>query len=121
MTEKLQVRCVQSRQAVFVRCCLNNLQDPEDNIDLSERHLVWFSSTPLPEDNYYCPMQAGEGGCRYVTENERAKNDPDNKVINTDIFAGGTFSLATTAFSTQQGPCEEKAAPFLSTFTKTGY
>ena len=99
---------------------LNDLKDPSDNIDFSERHLAWFSAVPISEDDAFYSSQAGEGACHYLAETERAKDDPDYKMINTDIFSGGWGAFATTAFSSLQGPCKEELAPYLSGIYSTG-
>lgn len=98
---------------------LNEIDDPDDVLDYSERHMAWFAGVPLPEDSYY-PSQAGEGKKHYVAELERQKEDPDYSMINNDIFSGGYAVLATTLFSLMEGPCEEEFAPYLSDIYRAG-
>lgn len=89
------------------------------DIDYSERHLAWFSFTPLTNDSYY-PAQAGEGNTRYRYTYELQKDDPDPEVLYDDKFCGGIFALATTLFSSLQGPCFEEYAPYLSNYYING-
>ena len=80
--------------------------------DLSERHLAWFAATPLPENSLY-PAQAGEGMLHYGAEYLESIGG-DRALINEDKFQGGWTALATTLYSTLQGPIYEVFAPYLT-------
>ncbi|MBR6088738.1 MAG: hypothetical protein IKP86_02315, partial [Anaerolineaceae bacterium] len=76
-------------------------------IDLSEKHLAWFSSQALPaldaypEGEYpYMPGQAGEGN--YMTED--TEKDPYD--------VGGWFTKSTSVLSAGMGVVEESFAPY---------
>ena len=78
-----------------------------EELDLSEKHLAWFTAKALPEtseypeDEYpYNPDQAGEG----TYPMEGAEEDPLN--------AGGNFFLSMTSLATGIGILKEKYAPY---------
>ncbi len=90
-----------------------NTVDADAEFDFSERHLAWFTSTPQPADGSY-PAQAGEGYLRYTAEQERQSGDPNIQRLNEAIFSGAFSVLATTLYSSLQGPAPESLAPYLS-------
>ena len=76
-------------------------------MDLSEKHLAWFSKTALPDaDAYpegqypYEPEQAGEGS-----------HPVDEEAMSRYNF-GGTFSLATSMLTSGVGVVDESIAPY---------
>ena len=72
-------------------------------MDLSEKHLAWFSKTALPDvpgDYPYDPAQAGEGS--HTTEGtEMSRFD-----------FGGTLALATSMLASEVGVVDESIAPY---------
>ncbi|MBR6046023.1 MAG: hypothetical protein IKP47_10365 [Ruminococcus sp.] len=90
---------------------LNALGEGESELDLSELHLAWFSATPLPENGTY-PSQAGEGNIHYLAQLLGESENPDYGKINNDKFSGGNMLLASSLYSTMQGPALESIAPF---------
>ncbi len=80
-----------------------------EDMDLSEKHLAWFTARALPElneypeDGYpYYPGQAGEG--LHLLEGT------DEEPLN----CGGNYYLATTSLSTGVGILREKTAPYVN-------
>ena len=69
-------------------------------LDLSERHLAWFSYTPLPEDD-----DSGQGGEGIVS---LAKGINGSNRLN----SGGEMIYGTSLFSSGIGPVTEQAAPY---------
>lgn len=76
-------------------------------MDLSEKHLAWFSKTALPDvDAYperqypYEPEQAGEG------------SHPIDESATSRYNFGGTFSLATSMLASGVGVVDESIAPY---------
>lgn len=78
--------------------------------DLSEKHLAWFTYTPLAENNEEYPSQGGEG-LHVVVPDDASPNTISNKTYN----IGGLYNYATTAFSAGMGPALEKAVPYQKT------
>ena len=79
-----------------------------EDLDLSEKHLAWFTAKALPEtgdyagDEYpYDPAQAGEG-LHYLDE-ESAKKP---------LGSGGNYLLSTTSLAAGIGILKEKYAPY---------
>ena len=78
-----------------------------EDLDLSEKHLAWFTATALPElSDYpegeypYDPSQAGEGLCFL----EETDSDPLN--------GGGNYFLSTASLAAGVGILKEKYAPY---------
>ena len=80
-----------------------------EEMDLSEKHLAWFTANPLPdliaypEGGYpYDPSQAGEGG--YLVDGYTGS-----------IFnLGGNYFLSTSSLASGVGIVKEKVAPYMS-------
>lgn len=79
-------------------------------LDLSEKHLAWFTYTPLPLDNEAYPSQGGEG-CHVVLPENASPNTISEKTYN----IGGVYNYATTMFSAGVGPALESGAPYRKT------
>ena len=75
--------------------------------DLSERHLAWFTYTPIPDGT-----QADEGGHNAVTENNPDAPDPDHTAENAIYNVGGYPAYATSLYSSGIGPLFESQAPY---------
>ena len=70
------------------------------DFDLSEKHLLWFSTHPITEQTN--SSQAGEGMTLFAEE-----NDP-----NAVYDSGGSFILTTTLFASGVGPVYESFFPY---------
>lgn len=73
-----------------------------EDLDLSEHHLAWFTSTALTEESGYS-SQAGEG--RYM-------ENADSAAI---LDTGGNYFMTTSAMAAGMGPVPESAAPYTNT------
>ena len=78
--------------------------------DLSEKHLAWFSYTPLPDNNEAYPSQGGEG-LHVILPEGASPNTISEKTYN----IGGVCNYASTIFSAGMGPVLEKEAPYQKT------
>ena len=75
----------------------NRITPEEMPLDFSELHLVWFTYTPVPEDDPFYASQAGEGCYNPIP-----------------LESGGTVFNMMQAFSAGTGPVLEADVPFLS-------
>ncbi len=90
---------------------LNSLGKGEKELDLSELHLAWFSANPVGKNDLF-PEQEGEGNFHYGAQLQRESANPDLGKLYKDIYSGGNTLLATTLYSTMQGPVPESLAPY---------
>lgn len=84
--------------------------DDPDPIDLSERHLAWFTYTPLPDDD-----DSGQGGEGLHTTADSYR-----------LYMGGETVYATSLFSSGIGPVYEERVPYANNegameYDKYGY
>ena len=79
-------------------------------VDLSEKHLAWFSYTPLPENSPFYRSQSGEG-YHYKTYDEGLDTDEETRI---PYDFGGHSHYAAVLFSEGVGPILESEAPYIN-------
>ena len=82
-------------------------QHDGENFDLSEKHLVWFASSPITEETN--KDEAGEG--LHVVDYEKYK-DTDIYKAQDAIYDGGVNTLITNLFANGVGPVHESFFPY---------
>lgn len=92
---------------------LNTATDEQKKaLDLSERHLVWFAYTPIPENDPIYPEQAGEGCHLFVLEDTVGLSDAE--ISNAVMNNGGYITYGSYLFSAGIGPALESDAPYIN-------
>ena len=87
----------------------NTASEPEKAaIDLSEKHLSWFSYTPLPENSPFYSSQRGEG-YHYKVYDEGIDTDEETHI---PYDFGGHAHYAAVLFSEGVGPALEADVPY---------
>jgi|GEM_PF-5558044 len=79
-------------------------------IDLSEKHLAWFSYTPLPDDSPFYSSQSGEG-YHYKAYDEGIDTDDETRI---PYDFGGHSHYAAVLFSEGVGPAFELDVPYIN-------
>ena len=79
-------------------------------LDLSEKHLAWFSYTPLPEDSPFYKSQSGEGQ-HYKAYDEGLDTDEETRI---PYDFGGHSHYAAALFSQSIGPTFEVEVPYIN-------
>ncbi len=79
-------------------------------IDLSEKHLSWFSYTPLPENSPFYSSQSGEG-YHYKVYDEGIDTDEETHI---PYDFGGHAHYAAVLFSEGVGPALEADVPYIN-------
>ncbi len=85
-------------------------EEQKEALDLSEKHLAWFSYTPLPEDAPFCASQSGEG-YHYTEYDEGLDTDEETRLL---YDFGGYAHYAAVLFSEGVGPTYESTVPYIS-------
>ena len=89
----------------------NTASDIEkEAVDLSEKHLSWFSYTPLPEKSPFYSSQSGEG--YHYKEYDEGIDTEDETRIPYDL--GGHAHYAAVLFSEGVGPTLEVEVPYIN-------
>lgn len=79
-------------------------------LDLSEKHLSWFSYTPLPEKSPFYSSQSGEG-YHYKAYDEGIDSDEETHIL---YDFGGHAHYAAVLFSEGAGPALEAEVPYIN-------
>ena len=79
-------------------------------LDLSEKHLSWFSYTPLPENSPFYSSQSGEG-YHYKAYDEGIDTDEETHI---PYDFGGHAHYAAVLFSEGVGPALEVDVPYIN-------
>lgn len=82
----------------------------KEALDLSEKHLAWFSYTPLPEDSPFYSSQSGEG--YHYKEYDNGIDTDEETHIPYDF--GGYAHYAAVLFSEGVGPAFEFDVPYIN-------
>lgn len=87
-----------------------------EDFDLSEKHLVWFASSPITEETN--SEEAGEG--LHVVEYEKYK-DTDIYKAQDSLYDGGVNTMITNLFANGIGPVHESYFPYYGKNKSTDY
>ncbi len=79
-------------------------------LDLSEKHLSWFSYTPLPDNSPFYSSQSGEG-YHYKVYDEGIDTDEETRI---PYDFGGHAHYAAVLFSEGVGPALEVDVPYIN-------
>lgn len=79
----------------------------QEELDLSERHLAWFTNTPLPSPDVY-----PEGECPFIPSQAGEGVSPIGGEYNHPLLAGSNTSFTIAPLSSGIGILKEKYAPY---------